>query len=84
MKNSQKQKVITDSSFEILLQRAYDDGGTENYIQGNVENGFTLLGTKRFDCADLCDELTEKIKSPQDLIGVFKHRSDGTIVLTDL
>ena len=79
-----KTKVNADSDFEILLQRAYDDGGIEKYVQGNLETGFKLLGSKSFDCADLCDELSEKIGSGADVVGVFKHRSDGMIILTDL
>lgn len=79
-----KTKVQTDSTFEIILQRTYGDGGVETYIEEDSKKEFTLLGVKPIDCTNLCNELTKERDTNTYLTGTFQHTDDGGIKLVDL
>lgn len=79
-----REKVNTDSTFEIILQRTYGDGGVETFVEKNSENEFALLGVKPIDCANFCDELTKERDTNTYLTGTFQHTDDGHIKLVDL
>lgn len=84
LKELSKKKVQTGTQFDLVLQRTYDDGAVENFVEGNKESGFTILGTKSFECADLCDELTKEREDRALLTGTFEFLEDGEIKLVEL
>lgn len=84
LKEISKKKVETGTQFELILQRRYDDGAVENFVKGDKESGFSILGIKSFDCADLCDDLTKERDDRTLLTGRFEFMEDGEIKLVDL
>ncbi len=84
LKEFSKQRVEPGTQFDLFLKRTYDDGVAENLVEENKEKGFTILGTKSFDCADLCDELTKEREDRTVLTGTFEFLDDGKIKLVAL
>ncbi len=76
-----KDKVSMATRFSLGLTLSYSGGLVEYFIQGDVENGFTILSQINVDCGDLCDELTQKITDQEEMVGVFVHQDENTIKL---
>jgi hypothetical protein len=71
LKEISREKVKEGEQFDLILQRTYDDGSIDSFVEGNRESGFNILGNKPFDCADLCDELSNKNGAFTVLQGTF-------------
>ncbi|MBJ2173788.1 DUF4377 domain-containing protein [Aureibaculum sp. A20] len=79
-----KEKAASDISFEILLSRTYDDGGFEPFFTKTDNSTFELLDGTKIDCANLCDQLTEKLAVKEAITGVFLHSENIGLELTAL
>lgn len=84
LKDLSKKKVEKGTQFDLILKRIYEDDAVESFVEGDKESGFTILGTKAFECADLCDELTKKRDNKTLLTGTFEFLEDGKIKLVNL
>ena len=79
-----KEKVASEISFEILLSRTYDDSFFEPFFTKTDHSTFKLLDGTQIDCANLCDELTEKLAVKEAITGVFQHSENNSLELTAL
>ncbi len=79
-----KEKAPSDISFEILLSRTYDDSFFEPFFTKSDHSTFELLDGTTIDCANLCDELTEKLAAKEAITGVFHHSENNSLELTAL
>ena len=84
VEKTSKKKTNADSTFEIILQRTYSDGGVETFFEKSSENKFALLGIKPIDCSNLCGELIKERDANTFLTGTFQHTDIGNIKLVDL
>lgn len=79
-----KERVDEEKTFDLLLKLAYDDGGSENFVTGDLQSGFKILDELQINCNDLCETLDDLLQSPQTLTGVFQHQGEDAIYLIDL
>ena len=75
-----KEPVVENESFEIGLKRY-----GENFVEG-TNPSFSLIGEYDIDCTTMCNELEEKLSSPEvtELMGTFTHGPASSLVLQSL
>lgn len=75
-----KTKVAALTQFEIFLRRAQ-----LNFISGNTNTGFKILGKIKIDCETMCHDLDlANASNSTEIIGKFIHNSDGSYLLKEL
>lgn len=84
LKELSRKKVKEGTQFDLILQRTFDDGSVESFVEGSSENGFSILGTKPFDCADLCVELSKENGAYTALQGTFQFTEELELKLIGL
>lgn len=70
-----RERVDSNEQFKITLKQYYDDGGSENFVEGGLKNGYSFL-RKDFDCGNFCDKLSGIENIDKTVIGTFQHRED--------
>ncbi len=78
-----KVQANQDATFEYQLKIIQGDQPV-NYLTGNLEDGYSILGRAEVVCENWCDELTDKIESEDRLTGTFEHAENGKIRLIGL
>lgn len=84
LKELSREKAKEGSQFDLILQRTYDDGTVESFVEGSKENGFSILGRKSFICADMCVQLENQSGTYTVLKGVFEFTEEREITLIEL
>ena len=74
----------SDGSTFILSIRSVSQIAPPNFVFGDLEAGFNLLGEVEINCATLCNELSEALDTEDELKGRFVHDKDGIIKLAEL
>ncbi|MEE9372995.1 MAG: DUF4377 domain-containing protein [Saprospiraceae bacterium] len=77
-------KVSSDTQFEILLSRTFDNTHFESFLTGNAQEGFDFLDQTEINCNDLCESLAKKLSDKEEVIGVFNHESDNVLKLIEI
>ncbi len=78
-----KEKADDEATFEYRLKLIQGDQ-IINYVTGDSESGYSILGKAEIECGNWCDELTSKLESEDQLTGTFKHSENGKIRLIGL
>lgn len=69
--------VDAETTFEIDLK-----SNGNNFVK--FESGFSILNEIEIDCNSLCDEMTQKLETQDQVTGNFKHASPNGIVLVNI
>jgi hypothetical protein len=73
-----KTRVPLEEIFEIRLK--WND---QNFVEIS-EGRFSLMKEFEIDCGDLCEELSQRLESSEDVTGVFKHGANNDLKLISL
>lgn len=84
IKEISREKVKEGTQFNLVLQRTFDDGSVEHFVEGDKQTGFSILGNKLFDCAYLCDEIVKENGAFTVLEGTFEFTDELEIRLVRL
>lgn len=72
-----------ESVFELKL-RSVSQIDPPNFVFGDLESGYSLLGEIELHCDTLCDKLSEALVTEDELSGRFVHQTADTIKLIEL
>ena len=71
------EKVPDNTTFEIRLSKVSINGSFSSIVMGDATSGLSLTFSQKFDCGELCDELSQSLANKLPLIGVFTHVPGG-------
>lgn len=69
-------------TFEIRLKSA--ERGIEGLVHPESDQQYLLGWEQTIDCLDLCDQLEQWLDSQDEITGVFRHSTTGTLQLLEL
>ena len=78
-----KEPVSPETTFTIRLRSVIRDID-HIVIQNTTDDNFSLLEEQVLDCVDLCDQLVRSLENENEVTGVFRHGTDGSIILQNI
>ncbi len=78
-----KEKVDKEVTFEIKL-KSIKLSDPYSYVTGNLESNYKILNEIEIDCNVLCQNLSEKLQTEDEVSGIFKHTDNNTISLINI
>jgi len=78
-----KEKVDMEIAFEIQL-KSTKISNPPSFVTGDLASNYKILNEIEIDCNDLCENLSEKLQTKDEVSGVFKHADNNMISLISI
>lgn len=78
-----KEKVSSEVTFEIKL-KSIKLSDPPSFVTGDLDSNYKILNEIEIDCNDLCENLSEKLQTEDEVSGIFKHADNNTISLISI
>jgi len=78
-----KQKVDDDITFEIKL-KSTKISDPPSFVIGDLTSNYKILNEINFNCEDLCEDLSIKLETEDEVSGIFKHAENNSLSLISI
>ncbi len=78
-----KVRVDNDITFEIKL-KSIKTSNPPSFVTGDLASNYKILGEIEIECNDICENLSEKLQTKDEVSGIFKHAENNSLRLISI